>query len=140
MLIKEYRILLPYELKEYDRGLLYTIARATKEEAITGVPMDIIVNEKFENNLGKGIYTHRIIHVGQRIPEWGRKLLTKTSPGILQVEEKSWNAFPYIKTIYTCPIFAEEKFEILVETMHEQNAGTTKNIHNLPKKICCRKE
>jgi len=68
--------------------------------------------------------------LANRLPDWGRKLLIRSGTA-LHVEEKSWNAFPYIKTIYTCPLFDEEKFEVVVESRHAEDAGTTENIHNL---------
>jgi len=117
-------------MDEYKRGLLYMVAKASTAESVSGVPMQIIYNGPFENELGKGIFTHRIIHLGNRLPEWGRKLLLKGGKE-LQVEEKSWNAFPYIKTIYSCPLFDEEKFEIVVESRHAEDTGTTENIHSL---------
>ena len=80
------------------------------------VPMEVLANEPFENNLGnqylvappktkrpkkwsigKGIFTHRILYLSNQLPEWSRKLLAG-SANVLKVEEKSWNAFPYIKT------------------------------------------
>jgi len=130
MLIKEYRICLPFTLEEYRKGLLYMVAKASSEESVSGVPMRVIYNGPFESELGKGLFTHRIIHIANRLPEWGRKIFSRFGNSFL-VEEKSYNVFPYIKTVYTCPMFDEEKFEIIVETRHAEDQGTTENIHNL---------
>jgi len=134
MLTKEYRIPLPLSLDEYKRGLLYMISKTSTIESSSGVPMEIVTCKPFENELGKGIYTHRILYLDSRLPEWGKKLILKsgTVATALQVHEKSWNAFPYIKTLYTSPLFSEDKFEIVVESRHDDRPGTTDNIHHLP--------
>lgn len=44
------------------------IAKASKEESMhsnSGVAMQILANEEFDNELGKGIYTHRVIHLAK---------------------------------------------------------------------------
>jgi len=110
------------------------IAKASKEESTSGVPMRVLVNEPFENEIGKGLYTHRVLSIANRLPEWLKKLFIRDGSTTFQVEEKSWNAFPFIKTIYTCPLFSEEKFEIIVITRHQMNEiGLVENIHNLKK-------
>jgi len=106
------------------------ISKASTTESSSGVPMQIVTCKPFENELGKGIYTHRILYLDNRLPEWGKKILLKSGT-VLQVDEKSWNAFPYIKTIYTTPLFSEDKFEIVVESRHDDRPGTTDNIHHL---------
>eukprot|EP01114_Cavostelium_apophysatum_P023507 TRINITY_DN8880_c0_g1_i1.p1 TRINITY_DN8880_c0_g1~~TRINITY_DN8880_c0_g1_i1.p1 ORF type:complete len:279 (+),score=36.98 TRINITY_DN8880_c0_g1_i1:52-888(+) len=135
MIIKEYRICLPFTPEEYQKGLLYVVAKASSEESISGVPMQVVYNGPYESKeFGKGIMTHRIIHIENRLPEWARKLLIR-SGNVIHIEEKSYNFFPYIKTVYTCPLFSEEKFEIVVETRHAEDNGTTENIHDLPQSV-----
>jgi hypothetical protein len=134
MLIKEYRIPMPLSLEEYQKGLLYMIVKASEEESISGVPMKVLKNEEFDNHLGKGIYTHRQIFIVNRIPEWGRKILMGNADSLC-IEERSWNAFPNIKTIYTCPLFSQQRFEIVVETRHVADSGSTNNAHNLPRNV-----
>ena len=46
----------------------------------------------------------------------------------LRVDEKAWNAYPHCKTVITNP-FLGERFEIIIETVHLPDAGTTENVH-----------
>jgi len=130
MNIKEYRICLPFSMEEYKKGILYMVAKASTSENVSGVPMQILYNGPFENELGKGTMTHKVLYPSNRLPDWARKVLAKGA-GQFQIEEKSWNMYPYIKTVYTCPLFDSEKFEIIVESRHAEDTGTTDNIHNL---------
>ena len=41
----------------------------------------------------------------------------------------AWNAYPYTKTIYTCPFI--EKFSIEIETRYLNEGGEEENIFNL---------
>ena len=47
----------------------------------------------------------------------------------LTVEEKEWNAYPYSKTIFTCPFV--DKFSLEIETYYTPDGGETENIFNL---------
>jgi len=56
-------------------------------------------------------------------------------PGsMLQVEEKAWNAYPYVKTVYSCPFFGE-RFSITSETRYFDNDLSIPNALNLPETI-----
>lgn len=58
--------------------------------------MEILANRPYSDGPGgSGQYTHKIYHVGSHIPSWFRALLPKAA---LQVEEESWNAYPYTRT------------------------------------------
>jgi len=138
MITKEYRICVPLTVQEYERGLLYMIAKASKEESTSGVPMRIVANEKFNNDLGKGFFTHRVINISDRLPDFLKKLFIRKGENTLQIEEKSWNASTIfgnekgvIKTVYTCPLFSTEKFEVVVYSMHQQDDGSTVNSHDI---------
>jgi len=76
---------------------------------------------------GKGQFTHKIIHVGSHLPTWVKAIVPGT---MLQVEEKSWNAYPYVKTVYTSP-FLGERFSISAETRYFDDDGTQENVHKL---------
>ena len=57
---------------------------------------------------------------------WFRAILPKSA---LIVEEKSWNAYPYTKTIYRCPFI--EKFNLEIETKYFCDEGCQENVFNL---------
>nr|XP_060627442.1 membrane-associated phosphatidylinositol transfer protein 1 [Anolis sagrei ordinatus] len=128
MLIKEYHILLPMSLTEYQVAQLYMIQKKSREESSgEGSGVEILSNRPYSDGPGgNGQYTHKIYHVGSHIPSWFRALLPKAA---LQVEEESWNAYPYTRTRYTCPFV--EKFSIEIETYYRPDAGKQNNIFNL---------
>ncbi|XP_006035961.1 membrane-associated phosphatidylinositol transfer protein 1 [Alligator sinensis] len=128
MLIKEYHILLPMSLDEYQVAQLYMIQKKSREESSgEGSGVEILANRPYSDGPGgSGQYTHKIYHVGSHIPSWFRALLPKAA---LQVEEESWNAYPYTRTRYTCPFV--EKFSIEIETYYRPDAGQQTNIFNL---------
>nr|XP_020648008.1 membrane-associated phosphatidylinositol transfer protein 1 isoform X1 [Pogona vitticeps] len=128
MLIKEYHILLPMSLNEYQVAQLYMIQKKSREESSgEGSGVEILSNRPYSDGPGgSGQYTHKIYHVGSHIPSWFRALLPKAA---LQVEEESWNAYPYTRTRYTCPFV--EKFSIEIETYYRPDAGKQTNIFNL---------
>ncbi|XP_054027896.1 membrane-associated phosphatidylinositol transfer protein 1 [Dryobates pubescens] len=128
MLIKEYHILLPMSLEEYQVAQLYMIQKKSREESSgEGSGVEILANRPYTDGPGgNGQYTHKIYHVGSHIPSWFRALLPKAA---LQVEEESWNAYPYTRTRYTCPFV--EKFSIEIETYYRPDAGQHTNIFNL---------
>ncbi|XP_077675926.1 membrane-associated phosphatidylinositol transfer protein 1 [Eretmochelys imbricata] len=128
MLIKEYHILLPMSLEEYQVAQLYMIQKKSREESSgEGSGVEILANQPYSDGPGgSGQYTHKIYHVGSHIPSWFRALLPKAA---LQVEEESWNAYPYTRTRYTCPFV--EKFSIEIETYYRPDSGKQTNVFNL---------
>jgi len=70
MLIKEYRIPMPLSVEEYRIAQLYMVAKFSRERSKKGEGIEILVNEPFENENGKGQYTHKILHLGSHIPAW----------------------------------------------------------------------
>jgi len=124
MLIKEYRIILPFDVEEYRRAQLYMVAKFSKNHTGNGEGVEILVNEPFEDANGKGQFTHKIIHIGSRIPGWLRYMIPTS---VLTIEEKAWNAYPYCKTIYTSP-FLGEKFSMEIETKYLPDKGDKNNV------------
>ncbi|NWX19185.1 PITM1 protein, partial [Aegotheles bennettii] len=101
--------------------------KSREESSGEGSGVEILENRPYSNGPGgSGQYTHKIYHVGSHIPSWFRALLPKAA---LQVEEESWNAYPYTRTRYTCPFV--EKFSIEIETYYRPDAGQQTNIFNL---------
>jgi len=132
VLIHEYRIPMPVTTAEYQIGQLFGIAELSKEgSGKNGEGVEVVTNEPFENSeMGKGQYTHKIYHVGASLPGFVSAVVPTK---MLDVHEEAWNAFPYCKTVITCP-FLGDRFSITLLTIHKDNdTGNTPNIHNLPK-------
>lgn len=128
MVIREFRIPMPLSVEEYRRAQLYMVSRFSRERTTKGEGVEIVKNEPYEDANGKGQFTHKIIHIGSHIPVWLKYLI----PGSMTtVEEKSWNAYPYVRTEYTCPFFGE-RFSILSETKYyDDDDGKQENVFGL---------
>jgi len=129
---KEYRIVMPLSVEEYQVAQLYAVAKASLEETHGDAGVEVLKNEPFENEeMGAGQYTYKIYHLGSRLPGWARALAPASA---LMLEEEAWNAYPYCKTVITSP-FMGEKFHFTIITKHAPDRGDTENIHNLDSKV-----
>ena len=129
-MIKEYRIPLPMSVEEYRIAQLYMVAKFCREKSKPGEGVEIIKNEPFEDTEKglKGQYTLKIIHLGSHIPAWAKAIAPAS---LLQVEEHSWNCYPYVKSEYKCAFFGE-KFSIISETRYvDDDEGAIENIHKI---------
>jgi len=128
MLTKEYRIPLPLTVEEYQVAQLYMVSKISKQQTGHGEGIQILENKPFNDENGTGQYTHKILHIGSRIPGWLKAFIPTSA---LQVDEKAWNAYPYCKTVYSCP-FLGDRFSISVTTKYLPDAGTSPNAHGRP--------
>jgi len=129
--ITEFRIPVPLTTEEYQRGQLYSIAELSKESSgNNGEGVEVIKNEPFENEMGKGQYTFKIYHVGSSLPSF----LTMVLPAkALDVHEEAWSAYPFCKTVISCHALGE-RFSMTLLSMYKDNDdGNIPNIHNLSK-------
>ncbi|XP_072043628.1 phosphatidylinositol transfer protein alpha isoform-like [Amphiura filiformis] len=131
MKITEFRVVLPLEVEEYQVGQLFAVADASKNETGGGEGVEVLKNEPYDNEMGKGQYTHKIYHLQQKVPRWVRALAPK---GSLELHEEAWNAYPYCKTVITMPNYMKEKMEFKIETWHKPGRGELPNVHNLSEK------
>ncbi|XP_030237773.1 phosphatidylinositol transfer protein alpha isoform isoform X2 [Gadus morhua] len=127
MIIKEFRVVLPISVEEYQVGQLYAVAEASKNETGGGEGVKVLVNEPYEKDGEKGQYTHKIYYLQSKVPKFLRVMAPK---GSLEVHEKAWNAYPYCRTILTNE-YMGENFFIKIETWHKPDMGQTDNVHGL---------
>lgn len=140
VLNKEYRITMPVSVEEYKIAQVYMVAKMSKENTGHGEGVEIVENRPYgageedglEDGAGAGspepgkevgMYTHKIYHIGSRLPSWVKAIAPTTA---LQVVEKAWNAYPYCRTVYTCP-FLGDRFNISVTTRYLADSGDQKN-------------
>eukprot|EP01117_Protostelium_nocturnum_P013076 TRINITY_DN4852_c4_g1_i1.p1 TRINITY_DN4852_c4_g1~~TRINITY_DN4852_c4_g1_i1.p1 ORF type:complete len:319 (-),score=114.95 TRINITY_DN4852_c4_g1_i1:69-1025(-) len=136
MLIKEYIIPMPLSVEEYRMAQLYMVAKFSRERTTRGEGITIVKNEPYEDENGKGQFTHKIIHIGSSAPAWAKSLI----PANCCVEEKAWNAYPYVKTVYSCPLFGD-RFSIVSETRYFEDDGKEKeNVFDLPPDVLATRE
>eukprot|EP00656_Telonema_subtile_P001306 TRINITY_DN10598_c0_g1_i1.p1 TRINITY_DN10598_c0_g1~~TRINITY_DN10598_c0_g1_i1.p1 ORF type:complete len:405 (+),score=93.43 TRINITY_DN10598_c0_g1_i1:194-1408(+) len=132
MLVKEYRIVLPCSLEEYQRGMLYAVAKQSSLESTGGEGVEFLDNKPYTDpDTGKsGIFTKKIVRLGEKLPKWTSMVLPSAA---LVLEEECWNEYPHVRTVYTCSYF-EQRFQMSVETMHLEDSGTTENALGLDQK------
>ncbi|XP_013774282.1 phosphatidylinositol transfer protein alpha isoform-like isoform X2 [Limulus polyphemus] len=139
MLIKEFRVVLPLTVEEYQVGQLYSVAQASKNETGGGEGIEVLKNEPFTDfpllggKFTSGQYTYKIYHLASKVPAFIRLLAPK---GSLEVYEEAWNAYPYCKTVITNPDYMKNNFVLCIETMHAPDRGEQENVHGLsPEKL-----
>ncbi|XP_067144292.1 phosphatidylinositol transfer protein alpha isoform [Centruroides vittatus] len=139
MIIKEYRVVLPLTVEEYQVGQLFSVAEASKNETGGGEGIEVLKNEPFHDvpllggKFTTGQYTYKIYHLASKVPAFIRLLAPK---GSLEIHEEAWNAYPYCKTVITNPDYMKGNFEICIETMHCGDCGDQENVHELiPEKL-----
>jgi len=126
---KEFRILLPLTVEEYQIGQLYSVAKSSSQETSNGEGVEVLKNEPFKNEDGlEGQYTEKIYHVGSRLPGWVKAFIPGSA---LKLEEKAWNAYPYCKTVLKNGWMADS-FTFTIESRHYNDDGKQENVHNLP--------
>merc|ERR1711953_1030327 len=123
---KEYRIVLPITVDEYQVAQLYSVAESSKNETGGGEGVEVRKNEPYpegeeanKNSLGrKGQYTHKLFHLESRVPSFIKMIAPK---GSLTIDEKAWNAYPYCKTVITNPGY-------MIENVHNLDAKAWKQV------------
>ncbi|KAL3070270.1 hypothetical protein niasHS_016097 [Heterodera schachtii] len=138
MLIREYRIVMPLTIEEYQIGQLFSVTEASRQETGGGEGVQVVRNEPFEGQslfngrFTSGQFTHKIIHLDTKVPAFLRAIMPR---GSTTLHERSWNAFPYCKTEVTNPDYMKDDFLIRIETMHLSDRGTTKNALDLSRDV-----
>ncbi|XP_064845011.1 phosphatidylinositol transfer protein, beta, like [Oncorhynchus masou masou] len=127
VLIKEYQVLLPCSVEEYQVGQLFSVAEASKNNTGGGEGIEVLRNEPYEKDGEKGQYTHKIYHIHSKVPSFIQMFAPE---GALVFHEKAWNAYPYCRTIVTNE-YMKDDFFIKIETWHKLDMGTTENPHGL---------
>jgi len=134
MIIKEYRIVLPMSVEEYQIAQLFGTAEASLNETGGGEGVEVIKNEAYDNipllngKFCSGQYTLKKYHLASKVPAWVRAIAPS---GALELQEEAWNAYPYCKTVITNPGYMKENFTIKLETYHYADRGESDNIHQL---------
>ncbi|XP_053725685.1 phosphatidylinositol transfer protein beta isoform [Synchiropus splendidus] len=124
---KEYRVVLPCSVEEYQVGQLFSVAEASKNETGGGEGIEVLKNEPYEKDGEKGQYTHKVYHLKSKVPAFVKLIAPE---GSLVFHEKAWNAYPYCKTVVTND-YMKDSFFIKIETWHKPDLGTQENVHQL---------
>nr|CDS31220.1 phosphatidylinositol transfer protein [Hymenolepis microstoma] len=149
MIIKEFRVILPMKVEEYQVAQLWTVIEASKDETGGGDGVEILVNEPFDkcnhppaqalpggDAHSKGQFTHKIYHLSSKVPNFIRMI---APAGSLNVAEVAWNAYPYCRTVITNE-YMKKDFFLKVETMHVNDKIDIENVHELPPDLLAKRE
>nr|KAI8753450.1 phosphatidylinositol transfer protein alpha isoform-like [Biomphalaria glabrata] len=140
--IREFRIVLPMTVDEYQIGQLWSVAQSSKNETGGGEGVEVLVNQPFDTEnfvpspklqangryYISGQFTHKIYHLAEKAPGFVKLMVPK---GAMKIHELSWNAYPYSRTILTNPDYMKEKFYIIIESFHASDRGDSQNILGL---------
>jgi len=126
VVIKEFRIPLPISVEEYKLAQRYSTARASKEATTGKDGVEVVESKPYtdEKTGAEGLYTYKIYHLEGYVPAWLRTIIPSSA---LELHEKSWDRYPYCKTILTNP-FLGDKFHFEIESMHAADLGEQDNI------------
>lgn len=125
MKLLEYRIPLPLTCDEFRVGQLYAVAKASKQETKGDTGVEVLENEPYEKDGDHGQYTHKIYHLGSRLPGWIAAILPSN---MLKLEEKAWNAFPNCRTELSNPSMGD-RFTYVIQTKHfDDDRGERENV------------
>ena len=115
--------------------MIYSTARLSVMSSGDGQGFETLESAEFENDdaedsrMEAGLYTHKILYMGPRVPKLVRTLTPKDA---LMLDEKSWDCYPYSKTVYASNYFGK-RFTMTVESMVvEDDRGEHPNALNLP--------
>lgn len=133
MIIKEFQVVLPLTVEEYQIGQLYAVAEASKAETGGGDGVEVLKNEPFTDHkeFGSGQYTYKIYHLEQKVPGWIKAIAPS---GSLHLHEEAWNAYPFCKTVLTNPDYMKDCFKISITTWHKPGNRDLENVHGLSEK------
>ncbi|KAH9661009.1 hypothetical protein KPL70_024367 [Citrus sinensis] len=125
--IKEFRIVMPMSLEEYQVAQMYMVAKMQQQNSNGDEGVDVLENRPFEHDVfGRGQYTFKVYRFQSKAPAW---LKTFAPADALVMHEEAWNSYPRCKTVIKCPYFT--KFSLTIETVHKADNGRSDNVHNL---------
>ncbi|XP_058038005.1 phosphatidylinositol transfer protein beta isoform-like [Ahaetulla prasina] len=127
VLIKEFRVVLPCSVEEYQVGQLFSVAEASKNNTGGGEGIEVLKNEPYQHEGEQGQYTHKIYHLQSKVPGFIKMFAPE---GSLVVHERAWNAYPYCRTVITNE-YMKDDFFVKIETWHKPDLGEQDNVHGL---------
>jgi len=133
MIIKEFRIVLPMTVDEYQIGQLWSIAESSRNETGGGDGVQVLVNKSFANHpllggqFSSGQYTKKKYFFRNKVNGFIRTVAPKSA---LILDEEAWNAYPYCKTVVTNE-YLGENFILTIHTHHLPGRPDHENVHHL---------
>ncbi|CAO2814424.1 unnamed protein product [Amaranthus hypochondriacus] len=127
--IKEFRIVMPMSLAEYEVAQMYMVLKMQQENTTNNEGVEVLESRPFQDNVfGKGHYTSKVYSFQSKVPSW---LTTFAPADSLLLKEEAWNAYPKCKSVMQCPSFS--KMDLTIDTIHVADNGKSENVHGLSK-------
>ncbi|GMG98817.1 hypothetical protein Nepgr_000657 [Nepenthes gracilis] len=125
--IKEFRIVMPMSLDEYEIAQKYMVMKMEQKNTTNTEGVEVLERRPFEDNVfGKGYYSSKIYRFQSKIPSW----ITSFAPAdALVLLEEAWNAYPRCRSVLKCPSFS--KLGLTIDTIHIADNGQSENVHGL---------
>ncbi|KAG8063855.1 hypothetical protein GUJ93_ZPchr0003g16927 [Zizania palustris] len=134
--IKEFRIVMPVSMEEYEIGLSYTIMKMEQQNTNSKEGVEVLQQVPFEDEkLGKGQFTSKDYHLQSKIPSWMKGFAPASA---LTVHEDSWCAYPNSRTVIKCPLFS--KCSLTIDTVVRPDNGCSENAHDLTREQLAARE
>ncbi|KAF3851116.1 hypothetical protein F7725_012888 [Dissostichus mawsoni] len=146
VLIKEYRVVLPCSVEEYQVGQLFSVAEASKNETGGGEGIEVLKNEPYEKDGEKGQYTHKIYHLKRCLSFFAfSKCNSVVRPGSGSIVLSLFKVPGFVKCLplkapwyfmkkpgMPTPTaepneYMKDNFFIKIETWHKPDLGTQEN-------------
>lgn len=113
-IVREYRIVMPLRIEEYDIGQLYTVVEMTKED--TSTKIQVLENKAYTHaTMGDCQKTLKVMHLDNYVPSLVKKMVSKAA---LKIHETSYNAYPVCYTFYHSPMLDTKTFSMSVNSIH----------------------
>ncbi|GMH07125.1 hypothetical protein Nepgr_008965 [Nepenthes gracilis] len=134
--IKEFRIVMPMSLEEYEIAQMYMVMKMEQENTTNTEGVEVLESRPIADNaIGNGYHTSKLYRFQSKIPSW----ITAFAPlDALVLQEEAWNAYPRCKSGFFCPCF--KKLVLTVDTIHKADNGRSENVHGLSKEQLASRE
>lgn len=131
----QYRLILPYTLKQYNVCQRYMASSIALTESKGDVSIQIISNEKYNHEVLKECQkTVKHMDIANALPSLVRKVMpTKKA---LHFTEVSFNSYPRCNTSYVSQFFSTKRFKVSVDSIHLDGiVDINSNVLDIPENI-----
>ncbi|CAL5426569.1 unnamed protein product [Camellia sinensis] len=136
VIIKEFRIVMPLSLEEYQIAQIYMVLKMQQQSKTSTEGVEVLEDKLIEDDVfGKCQYLSKIYRLQSKVPAWLTAFARKDA---LVMQEEAWNAYPRCKSVIKTPCF--NKLSVTIETVHKPDNGRSENVHGLCKEQLAARE
>ncbi|XP_028106924.1 phosphatidylinositol transfer protein 2-like isoform X2 [Camellia sinensis] len=128
VIIKEFRIVMPLSLEEYQIAQIYMVLKMQQQSKTSTEGVEVLEDKLIEDDVfGKCQYLSKIYKLQSKVPAWLTAFARKDA---LVMQEEAWNAYPRCKSVIKTPCF--NKLSVTIETVHKPDNGRSENDQHNP--------